>query len=688
MSASQNKKKTLSLGLALIPVISMLLLLIIGYGIMGLRIEPLLLCSAAVAAGIAWWQGYCWEDIINSVVDKLAKAMPVIMILICVGGLIGTWMFSGTIPYMVYWGLKLISPEYILIAAFFLTSVVSVCTGTSWGSAGTVGVALMGVAAGLDVSLAAAAGAVVSGAYFGDKISPLSDSTNFAAIVADTTLFEHIQHLLWTTLPSFLLAAVVYLIAGHSNMLGEVATPQRVTDIIHSLESLYHFNIVLILPPVIVLWGAIRKKPVIPLMLSACVLALFLGVIMQGLSIKQGLDAFIDGFDIAMFPQGAEGVVADVPRLLNRGGMFSMMGTILLVFCAFSFAGALTLTGALTIIINRLLTIIHSVGQLIAATIGTTILVTGATSDGKLALLVPAELFKDAYRRMGLDTKNLSRTIEDAGTVIEPLLPWTSAGVYMATTLGVSTLDLLPWAIQCYAAIFFALIYGFSGIGIARTASASEKSPLLCEAYDVTLISDEIWADLLLPGETFTSVLHLGERWHKRVISATAASKTFGLSSLRISNFLIPDPTLRQRFLSRLDAHGLDVFNALSVQAATTAWNESRQWLDSLLDYLAENRRWFVEQATEHLPWARIVPAQGTYLLWMDCKKLGLDDEQLKWVMADVAGIAPSMGSGFGPAGSGFIRLNLGCPRTYLEMAIDGLKRISVKTIKGIPTGG
>lgn len=316
-----------------------------------------------------------------------------------------------------------------------------------------------------------------AGLDFGDKISPLSDSTNFAAIVADTTLFEHIQHLLWTTLPSFLLAAVVYLIAGHSNMLGEVATPQRVTDIIHSLESLYHFNIVLILPPVIVLWGAIRKKPVIPLMLSACVLALFLGVIMQGLSIKQGLDAFIDGFDIAMFPQGAEGVVADVPRLLNRGGMFSMMGTILLVFCAFSFAGALTLTGALTIIINRLLTIIHSVGQLIAATIGTTILVTGATSDGKLALLVPAELFKDAYRRMGLDTKNLSRTIEDAGTVIEPLLPWTSAGVYMATTLGVSTLDLLPWAIQCYAAIFFALIYGFSGIGIARTASASEKSP-------------------------------------------------------------------------------------------------------------------------------------------------------------------------------------------------------------------
>lgn len=210
-------------------------------------------------------------------------------------------------------------------------------------------------------------------------------------------------------------------------------------------------------------------------MLSACVLALILGVVMQGLSIKQGLDAFIDGFNIAMFPAGSEGIIADVPRLLNRGGMFSMMSTILLVFCAFSFAGALTLTGALNIIINRLLTIIHSVGQLIAATIATTILVTGATSDGKLALLVPAELFKDAYRRMGLDTKNLSRTIEDAGTVIEPLLPWTAAGVYMATTLGVSTLDLLPWAVQCYSAIFFALIYGFTGIGIARLSPMPGK---------------------------------------------------------------------------------------------------------------------------------------------------------------------------------------------------------------------
>lgn len=198
----------------------------------------------------------------------------------------------------------------------------------------------------------------------------------------------------------------------------------------------------------------------------------------------------------------------------------------------------------------------------------------------------------------------------------------------------------------------------------------------LCEKYSVIVISDEIWADLLLPGETFTSVLHLHECWHNRVIAATSASKTFGLSSLRISNFLIPDPVLRDVFMRRLDAHGLDVFNALSVRAATAAWQEGGPWLDELLAYLAENRRWFGEQAAAHLPWAKITPAQGTYLLWIDCRKLNLSDEQLKWVMADVASIAPSMGCGFGPGGSGFIRLNLGCPRAYLEKALEGLKRI------------
>lgn len=201
----------------------------------------------------------------------------------------------------------------------------------------------------------------------------------------------------------------------------------------------------------------------------------------------------------------------------------------------------------------------------------------------------------------------------------------------------------------------------------------------LCDKYDVTVLSDEIWADLLLPGSTFTSVLHLDSRWHSRVIAATSASKTFGLSSLRISNFLIPSSGLKARFIDRLNAHGLDVFNALSMAAATEAYNGSEQWLNELLDYLAANRDWFVSRVERDLPWLRVVPAQGTYLVWIDCRALGLSDEQLKHVMTDIAGIAPSMGCGFGPSGSGFIRINLGCPRSYLEQAINGLLRIGAQ---------
>lgn len=465
-----EQKPLPSLGLAVAPIAAMLSLLVIGYGIFGLRIEALLLTSAVFTGLIAAKIGYSWDEIMGAIVDKLSKAMPVILILVSVGGLIASWMVSGTIPYMVYWGLKLISPEYILIAAFFVTSVVSVCTGTSWGSAGTVGVALMGVAAGLDVSLAAA-GAVVSGAYFGDKISPLSDSTNFAPIVAGTTLYEHIQHMLYTTVPSFVIAAIVFYFAGQHSDVSSVETPQKVVEILAGIESLYTLNLLLILPPALILWGAVSKKPVLPLMLSASALALVIGIVLQDFSLQQGFEAYVNGFNISMLEANGhttQGLVPDIAKLLNRGGLFSMMSTILLVFCAFAFAGILSLTGALNVVLGQFLHLIKSTGQLILSTVIATITVVFTTSDGKLALLIPGELFQGAYRKMGLDTKNLSRTLEDAGTIIEPLVPWTAAGIYMAGTLGVSTLDYLPWAIQCYASVVFALIYGFTGFGIAK----------------------------------------------------------------------------------------------------------------------------------------------------------------------------------------------------------------------------
>ncbi|MDD1781553.1 Na+/H+ antiporter NhaC [Enterovibrio sp. ZSDZ35] len=455
--------------LALLPLIAMLGFLVIGYGVFGLPIESLLLASAVVAAGVAWKMGFSWDDIQKAIIDRLAQTLPAVFILILVGGLIGSWMVGGTIPMLVYYGLKVISPEYLVLTSFLVTCMVSLCTGTSWGSAGTVGVALMGVAAGMDANLAAVAGAVVSGAYFGDKISPLSDSTNFAPVVAGTDLYSHIQHMLWTTIPAFILSALVFFFVGSSDVSAD--TPEKVISILANLEQLFSLNVFLILPPLLILWGAIRKLPTIPLMLAAIAIGVLNAVIFQGFSLQTALTAMISGFNASMFAGAGLGdveIVKDVLTLVNRGGMTSMMGVVLLVFCAFSFAGTLALTGGLKVLVDTMAKGIKGTTSLIGATIVTTITVVCTTSDGKLALLIPSELFRDTYKKMKLDAKNLSRTIEDAGTIIEPLVPWTNAGVFMAATLGVSTLDYLPWAIQNYSAIFFAMIWAVTGIGIAQ----------------------------------------------------------------------------------------------------------------------------------------------------------------------------------------------------------------------------
>jgi NhaC family Na+:H+ antiporter len=263
----------------------------------------------------------------------------------------------------------------------------------------------------------------------------------------------------------------VFFIAGQHGDVANVSEPQKVIDILSGIESLYNLNIVLALPPILILWGAVTKKPVLPLMLTASALGLGLGMAVQGFSLQQGFQAYVDGFNISMLSDNGhaiDGLVPDIAKLLNRGGLFSMMSTILLVFCAFAFAGILSLTGALNVVLGRFLHLIRTTGQLILSTVIATITVVFTTSDGKLALLIPGELFQDAYRKMGLDTKNLSRTLEDAGTIIEPLVPWTAAGIYMASTLDVPTLDYLPWAVQCYTGVIFAIIYGFTGFGIAK----------------------------------------------------------------------------------------------------------------------------------------------------------------------------------------------------------------------------
>ncbi|WEV58376.1 Na+/H+ antiporter NhaC [Bifidobacterium sp. ESL0728] len=477
----QRPVKQPSLLVALLPILFMCVFMGVGYVAMGLPSEPMMILTAVFAGIIAWWLGHSFNDMMSTIAEKIASVMPAMLILVTVGALIGSWMIGGTIPMLVYFGLKIVSPKFLYITALLVTAIVSVCTGTSWGSMGTVGVAFMGVAMGMDgVNPAIVAGAVVSGAYFGDKLSPLSGDTNLAAAITRVDLFKHMGHLLWTTLPSLIVAFIVMLVVGL-----KVNSPSgaitKVVQINNALSSAFHWNVVMLLIPVlIILIGSMWRKPTIPVMLLSTAFAMFNAVVIQKFSVLNAFNAVVSGFSTDMLGKGFHPgkAAADVSNLLNRGGMNSMMSTLLIAFCALSFAGVLSCSGALNAIVNSLLKIANSTGSLIVVTLITGILTIATTCNGQVSLVLPGELLRPAYIKRGLHPDNLSRSIEDSGTIFEPILPWTAAGAYVTATLGIPTLQYAPWATLCWTGVIFATIWGFTGIGIDKLSDEEQKKLL------------------------------------------------------------------------------------------------------------------------------------------------------------------------------------------------------------------
>ncbi|NIN72124.1 MAG: Na+/H+ antiporter NhaC [Gemmatimonadetes bacterium] len=450
---------------AFLPFIFMALLLGVGYGVYRLRIEVLLIAAAAVAGLVAVRLGYTWAELQSGIIEGIAKALPAALILVCVGALISTWIAAGTIPLLLRLGLHTISPRFFLVTACVLCSFVSLFTGTSWGTVGTIGIALMGVAAGLGVPLGAAAGAIVAGAYFGDKLSPFSDTTNLAPVAAQSNLFDHIRHMLWTTAPAWTLGLLVYLVVGLQAE--PAASPERVAAILDTLGNAFVMSPWVLLPLPVVLYFAVRKRPTIPGILLASALAGVIAIIFQGESINDVAEAAVTGYVADTGDPAVDG-------LLSRGGMGPMMEVTLIVFAAFSFAGIANRAGLLDVALGHLMRLTRTTGQLIAATVGSTIFTALITGSSYLTILLPGELFAPAYRKRNLAAKNLSRTLEDSGTVVVPLIPWSAAGVFMAATLDVPTLSYLPWAVMNYTGFLFAILYGFSGIGIAPRVREDE----------------------------------------------------------------------------------------------------------------------------------------------------------------------------------------------------------------------
>jgi len=461
--------KTPSLFVSILPILTIAIFLTVGYGILGIRAEILLVGAAVVAGTIASFLGIPYRDILDGIVKSISKALPAMLIVITVGALIGSWIAAGTIPMLIYFGLDVISPRFFLVTACIVASIVSVVTGTSYGTVGTIGVAFMGIAHGLGISVGQAAGAIVAGAYFGDKISPFSDTTNLAPIAAGSNLYDHIRHMFWTTLPAWVIGLIVYFVTGLASRGGDVSIPETV-QIQTVLQETFRFHVILLVPPAITLTAALLKKPVIPGMLLSVLSAVILAISIQGSEIKSAMNSTVTGYT-------ADTSYEMVDTLLTRGGMLSMMDVTLIALCAFAFGGIVQRAGMLDIILERLLRFARTTGRLVASTVLSCIAVAMLTGSSFLSILIPGELFAPAYRRRNLAAKNLSRTTEDSGTVVVPLIPWSIAAVFMSGTLGVDTITFAPWAVFCYTGFLFALFYGFTGIGIAKRIREDESKP-------------------------------------------------------------------------------------------------------------------------------------------------------------------------------------------------------------------
>ena len=490
-----TRARPLTLGEALAPVATMFLLFTAGVLYLGTGAELLIaviLCAAAVAGVIAVRHGHGWDEIQRSTGDKFASVLPAILILLAIGMLIGTWVLSGTIPFLVFWGIRLVSPEYLVLTAFLATAVMSLFTGTSWGSAGTIGVALMGTAAALDAPLALTAGAVVSGAYFGDKLSPLSDSTNICAIAAGVPLYRSIRHLLYTATPSFVASLVLYTLASRLAPVSAAGLPPTATAALADIDAVFRVHWLTLLPVVVIVVSIVRNVPPALAIVTASLVAAALGVLLQGFSVQDALIAAVAGFRLDMLASvGADPAATGEAfrTLVARGGLYSMATTLIVVISAFLLAAAMDVSGALHLIIARMLAAVRSVFGLIAATMASGATMIALTSHGGVTALVIGGLFQDAYRERGLAPENLSRSLEDSVTITEPLMPWTVSAVFMATTLGVPTLAYAPWATFCYGGPLFSLLiaalYRRTGFGIRELSSVpgrAEAQPLVAAA--------------------------------------------------------------------------------------------------------------------------------------------------------------------------------------------------------------
>ncbi len=484
-----SRERTPTLAQALTPVGFLIALLaasvwLYGDGSSSGPNQIALILASGVAALVGLRNGYTWRAIEQGIAQGVSTTMGALLILLVVGALIGTWILAGIVPTMIYYGLSLLHPSFFYAAACVICALVAVATGSSWTTAGTIGIALIGVATAQGLHLGLAAGAIISGAYFGDKMSALSDTTNLAPAVAGTDLFTHIRHMLWTTTPSMVVAVVLFTAAGL--VAPTPATTDELATVLEALEAQFVIGPHLLLPVALVLVLVIRRMPPFPALLMGALTGALFAALFQPQTVLAYVNdaslstpvALVKGCWTALF----DGFVlqsgnAALDDLLSRGGMASMLPTLWLIMAAMMFGGVMETTGQLTVIAERILSAVRGTSSLISATLLTAFGTNVIASDQYMSIVLPGRMFRAEFQRRRLDPKNLSRTLEDAGTITSVLIPWNTCGAYMATTLGVATLSYAPFCFFNLINPLVAATYGWAQISIAPLDDQAAEAP-------------------------------------------------------------------------------------------------------------------------------------------------------------------------------------------------------------------
>ena len=471
-----NKTKPVSLSIALLPILFLITLLSLNvyyYGddaLSGAN-QMTLLLSGAFCSFLAIIKGTPWHNIIEGIRNSISDTLPALLILLLIGALAGTWLISGIVPAMIYYGLEIVNPTYFLIAACIVSAIISLVTGSSWSTIATIGIALLGIGKAIGMSEAMVAGAIISGAYFGDKMSPLSDTTNLAPAMAGVDLFTHIRYMSYTTIPSICITLIIFFFLGLN--IDTQTSADDISTIQNAIYSKFNISIWLFSVPAIVIGLIIKKIPAIPSLFIGTILGGLAAIIFQTEIIAElggSNNYFQNSFTVLMDAMARDiSIITEngmINELLSTGGMNGMLNTVWLILCAMCFGGSMEASGFLNKLSTSFMKMATNTASLIATTTGTCVFFNLTASDQYLSIIVPGKMFTESYNKNGLAPENLSRTLEDSGTVTSVLIPWNTCGATQASVLGVSTLTYLPFCFFNIISPFMTMMYAIIGIKI------------------------------------------------------------------------------------------------------------------------------------------------------------------------------------------------------------------------------